>query len=238
MSIERKVNSTEVIKDSQVDIEESKLKTMTEGIFRNRKHWIILIQVLDKGDNNGTTAAAFEFEIKKIAFHKKQNEENFATFGKPDNEQTRKARSTYVQSQRQSELKRRVKVHQNEVTTSPLAYQFNSPINVLPEELSSNHKFSIIIEIRKKSKTLNTDKGFVKDVEAIATLLREANQVKKDLLQFKKGEAQLGIMKKLYMTIEENRRLKMENLRLKSELSSHSPTGRLSGLFMRYEWEE
>lgn len=59
-------------------------------------------------------------------------------------------------------------------------------------------------------------------MESIATLLREASQFKKELTQRKKSEAHAGVLKKLYVISEENRRLRMENLRLKSELGGAS----------------
>ena len=52
--------------------------------------------------------------------------------------------------------------------------------------------------------------------------------MKKDMVQYKKNEAHTGVLKKLYVVCEENRRLKMENLRLRSELSTVYSVGNFS----------
>jgi len=82
---------------------------------------------------------------------------------------------------------------------------------------------------KRKTKLEDNEKNFIKDIENIALLLKEAGNFKKEISQFKKNDAQIGILKKLYTISEENRKLKMENLRLKAEIVTPYPVGTTTG---------
>jgi hypothetical protein len=68
----------------------------------------------------------------------------------------------------------------------------------------------------------------LQEIEDLALLLKQANQLKREMGAFQKSEAQTAVLKKLYTVSDENRRLRMENLRLKSELNAVYLTGTIS----------
>lgn len=64
------------------------------------------------------------------------------------------------------------------------------------------------------------DHEFAKDVETIAALMKEADEMRRELERRRKTETHSATLKKLYLVREENRRLRAENARLRSQLSS------------------
>lgn len=66
----------------------------------------------------------------------------------------------------------------------------------------------------------------MKNIEDIAAMLKEGNKLKKEMFKHEKSETNTGIIRKLYAVSEENKKLKMENMKLKVEINAaYATTG-------------